>query len=70
MSVITAHKILISTAIVFFFGYGVWELAHYARGGGGGALFRCVASGLASGGLGIYLRAFLRSLKRRGEDGR
>jgi hypothetical protein len=68
--VITAHKILIGTAIAFFFGYGLWELAHYGRGGGGGALFRCVASELASAGLGVYLWAFLRWVRRRGEDGR
>lgn len=64
MSVETAHKILISTAIVFFFGYALWELRGYSHLGEMGPLLRGVGSLLGAVGLGVYLRWFLRSLPK------
>lgn len=64
MSIITAHKILITTAIIFFAFYAVWEIRTYPQPGGTGALFRSILSALAACGLGVYLRYFLRSLKK------
>lgn len=61
----TAHKILITTAIIFFFFYAVWEIRNYSHPGGGWALFRGMISLAAAGGLGIYLRYFLKSLRLR-----
>ena len=29
MTLLTAHKILISTAVVFFFGFAFWEFKNY-----------------------------------------
>ncbi len=40
MSVLTAHKILIASAVALFMGYGVWELLRYPDPGGVGALLR------------------------------
>ena len=64
MSLETAHKILISTAVLFFCGYGLWELRGYSHVGEVGALLRGVGSLLAAVGLGVYLRWFLRSLRK------
>jgi hypothetical protein len=61
--VTTAHKILIASAIVFFAGYGLWELRHYGNSGERSALIASVLAIAGAGGLAIYLRAFLRSLK-------
>ncbi len=66
MRVITFHKILIATAIVFFLGYALWEVRNYANTGDAGASLRSFVSVLASVGLGVYLRWFLRSLKQGG----
>ena len=65
MSIITAHKILITTAIIFFIFYGAWEIRNYSHPGGGWALFRGMISLVAACGLGIYLRYFLKSLRLR-----
>lgn len=64
MSIETAHKILISTAILFFFGYALWELRGYSHLGDVGALLRGVVSLFGAIGLGLYLRSFLRSLRK------
>ncbi len=62
MSVATAHKILIATAIGFFLIYALWELADYTRSGEEQALAWSVAGTTAAVGLAIYLRRFIRSL--------
>lgn len=36
MSILTAHKILITTAIIFFLFYAVWEIRNYPDPGGMG----------------------------------
>lgn len=63
VSVTTAHKILITAAVLLFFGYAVWELRQYARLGDIGALLRCAAALLGAIGFGIYLRSFVRSTR-------
>jgi hypothetical protein len=65
VSIRTAHKILITTAIVFFLFYAIWEIRNYPDPGGMWALLRGIISGIAACGLGIYLRYFLKSLKLR-----
>jgi hypothetical protein len=64
VSVPTAHKILIGTAIGFFSLYALWELRDYAASGRGDALAWSVAATCAAIGLGVYLRRFIRSLER------
>ena len=63
MSVTTAHKILISVAVLLFFGYALWEFRHYARLNDGGALLRGIGSLIGAVGFGVYLRSFVRSLR-------
>ena len=64
MSVETAHKILISAAVLFFFGYALWELRGYSHLGEVGALLRGVGSLLGAVGFGVYLSWFVRSLRK------
>jgi hypothetical protein len=64
VSVTTAHKILISAAVLLFFGYALWELRQYSRLGDVGALLRSAASLLGAVGFGVYLRFFVRSLRK------
>jgi hypothetical protein len=55
----TAHKILIASAIVFFFVYAGWELLNF-RAGGAWALVRSgVSLGVAVGFL-LYYRSLPR----------
>jgi hypothetical protein len=56
MSLITVHKILISTAVVFFLFYGLWELDGARSGGGAGAVVRGVAALAVAVGFALYLR--------------
>jgi hypothetical protein len=63
VSVTTAHKILITVAVLFFFGYALWELRQYGRLGETGALLRAVAAFFGAVGFAVYLRAFVRSLR-------
>jgi hypothetical protein len=64
VSVTTAHKILISVAVLFFFGYALWELRRYFRLDEVGALLRGVGACIAAVGLGVYLGWFVRSLRK------
>ena len=57
MTLLTAHKILISTAVVFFFGFALWELRNYIDTGNLWATFRSVLYLLVSIGFGIYLKS-------------
>jgi len=56
----TAHKILIAAAIVFFLGYAVWELRN-AQAAGLWALVRGGISVVVSVGFVIYFRSLGRS---------
>lgn len=60
MTLMTAHRILIATAIVFFLLYAVWEVVN-ARAAGGWALVRGVVSVLVALGFGVYFRSLGRS---------
>jgi len=64
MSVTTAHKILILTAVLFFFGYALWELRQYVRLGEVGAVLRSAGALVGAVGLAVYLRSFVRELRR------
>ena len=65
MSITTAHKILITTAILFFLFYAIWEVRNYPDPGGVWALLRGMMSAIAAIGLGLYLRYYLRSRRLR-----
>lgn len=56
MSLITAHRILIGTAVIFFLVFAAWELREYVRTGDGWAVARAGLSAAASIGWAIYLR--------------
>jgi hypothetical protein len=62
MKLLTAHKILISSAVVFFVFFGFWEFRNYANGDGWaawrGCLYLIVALGFA-----VYLKNFKRWYK-------
>lgn len=64
MRLTTAHKILISAAVLFFAGYALWELRRYAQLADSGALWRSAGALLGAIGLGIYLHFFVRSLRQ------
>ncbi|OGP96605.1 MAG: hypothetical protein A2W10_10275 [Deltaproteobacteria bacterium RBG_16_55_12] len=57
MTLLTAHKILISTAILFFFGFALWELRNYFDSGDLWAIFRGFLYLLVAVGFGFYLRS-------------
>jgi hypothetical protein len=62
MKLITAHKILISSSVVFFIFFALWELRNYSAGnawaGFRGALYLLVAVGFA-----VYLKNLRRWYK-------
>ena len=60
VSVLTAHKILIASAVAMFLGYGIWEFLRYPDPGGVGALVRGSLSAAAAVGLGVYLQTLFR----------
>jgi hypothetical protein len=64
VSVTTAHKILIAAAVLLFCGYALWELRQYSRLGEVGALLRSAGALIGAVSFGIYLRSFLRSLRK------
>lgn len=57
MRLLTAHKILISTATVFFFGFALWELRNYLDTENLWAAGRSLLYLLVSIGFGIYLKS-------------
>lgn len=63
MTLLTAHKILITTAVVFFFGFALWEARNYFAGDSLWALLRGLVYLLVSAGFGVYLRSLKRWLK-------
>ncbi|MBI3000402.1 MAG: hypothetical protein HYY46_18400 [Deltaproteobacteria bacterium] len=63
MTLLTAHRILIATAVVFFFGFSLWELRNYFNAGDPWALVRSLLYLLASAGFGVYLRSLKRWLR-------
>ena len=63
MSLLTAHKILISSAILMFALYGAAELRNYNHGDAA-ALVRSLVAAAAAVGLGVYLRRVWRRNRR------
>jgi len=63
MTLLTAHKILISTAIVFFLGFALWELRNYSDTGNLWATFRGALYLLVAVGFGVYLRTLKKWVK-------
>ena len=56
MRLLTAHKILISTAAVFFFFFGLWELRNYSDTGETWAVLRAALYWLVAVGFGLYFK--------------
>jgi hypothetical protein len=63
MKLMTAHKILISTAVVFFLFFALWEMRNYSNSGDMWAAFRSFLYLLTSAGFGIYLKNLKRWYK-------
>jgi hypothetical protein len=63
MTLLTAHKILISTAVVFFFGFGLWEMRNYFDTAEPWSAFRSALYFLVSVGFLIYLASLKRWIK-------
>lgn len=61
---INFHKVLISTAIVFFLGAALWAGMSYAREGEIWALGLAVGSGIVTVALAVYLKNLSRFLGR------
>ncbi|HWP58939.1 MAG TPA: hypothetical protein VNL14_13685 [Candidatus Acidoferrales bacterium] len=59
MTLLTAHRILISAAIVFFVFLALWELNQFWKTGEIWASARSVLYLIVAGGFGLYLK-FLR----------
>lgn len=56
MTLLTAHRILISTAVVFFFGFALWEIRNYFLTAQNWAVVRSVLYLLVAVGFGAYLK--------------
>jgi hypothetical protein len=56
MRLLTAHKILISTAAVFFFFFGLWELRNYFDAEETWALLRAALYVFVGVGFGVYFK--------------
>lgn len=66
MGVIGFHRLLISAAILFCFGYGMYEVSRYGEGAGTGALVTAIVFVGLAAGLGYYLANLERFLHRNG----
>lgn len=67
MGVVGFHRFLISAAILFCIGYGIYELMRYGEGTGGtGTLVLAVVFLGFAAGLGYYLVNLQRFLHRNG----
>jgi hypothetical protein len=64
MRLITAHKILIGSAVVFFAFFGVFELRSYGATGSLGDL----ASGIFGLVIAVGFALYLRTIRQRTED--
>lgn len=63
MRLLTAHKILIGTATIFFFFFGLWELRNYSNGAGEWAIVRGVLYFLVGVGFAVYFKNLNRLYK-------
>jgi cell division protein FtsW (lipid II flippase) len=62
MNLLTAHKILISSAVVFFVFLAFWEYRNYASGDGW-AVWRSCLYFIVALGFGVYLKNLKRWYK-------
>jgi hypothetical protein len=62
LRIMTAHRILIATAIVFFVMYALWETAGMRDGSG--SLVRAALAGAGAAGLAFYFKTLPRSLEK------
>lgn len=65
MRLLTAHRILISTAVVFFIFFSLWELRNYSQNDDGWAAFRSGLYFLTGIGFAVYLMNLKRWYKQR-----
>ena len=65
MRLITAHKILIASATLFFFFFALWEYRNYSNNGDPWAIARGVLYFCVALGFGIYLKNLRRLYKLR-----
>ena len=56
MRLLTAHKILISTSIIFFLFFALWELRSFLSTADGWAIVRSLLYLLVSAGFAIYFK--------------
>ena len=63
MKLITAHKILISSAVVFFVFFALWELRNHANTNDGWAIFRAILYFIVAVGFAIYFKNLKRWYK-------
>ena len=63
MTLLTAHRILISTAIVFFLGMALWEIRNYFTTENSWAPVRALIYLLVSVGFALYLKRLRNWLK-------
>ncbi|MDX1579672.1 MAG: hypothetical protein R3266_14395 [Gemmatimonadota bacterium] len=64
MSIISFHRFLISTAILFCAGFAGWEFRRWAADGGPAALVLGIIFGILAAGLAYYLIHLARFLGR------
>ena len=57
MRLLTAHKILIASAAVFFFGFAFWELKDYLETANGWSMLGAVFYLLVAAGFAIYFKS-------------
>jgi len=57
MTLMTAHRILISTAVIFFFGFGLWEMRNYFDTESGWSVFRAGIYFIVAFGFAVYLKS-------------
>ena len=62
MKLLTAHKILISSAVVFFIFFAFWEYRNYSNGDGW-AVWRSSLYLIVALGFGVYLKNLKRWYK-------
>jgi len=63
MKLLTAHKILITSAVLFFVFFAAWEWTNYSRGGDAWAVWRAALYILVAFGFGVYLKNLKRWYK-------
>jgi hypothetical protein len=65
VTLLTAHKVMIATAVAFCAGFAVREVVLFARGGAAVDLALGAAAGVGAIALVVYLRWLLRTKGRR-----